>query len=77
MLSVVEIGSVVLENKIYSLFRNYLQLEKVGALHFQVWMKLAQGFWRKRLKCEKFTDRWIERGDQKSSLEPSAQVSLN
>ena len=73
--SLVEIGSVVLEKKIFynfvnvfSLFRNYLPLEKGGALHLnklespspkdalcQVWMKLAQWFWRRRWKCEKFT----------------------
>ena len=46
---------------VFSLFRNYLPLEKVGALHLnklespspkdalcQVWMKLAQWFWRRR-----------------------------
>ena len=86
------------------LFRNYLPFEKSGALHLikiespspkdalcQVWLKLAQWFWRRRWKCEKFTDRqtdgrtdgWTDRrtdrrwttGDQKSSLELSAQVS--
>ena len=80
----------------FSLFRNYLPLEKGRALHFnklespspknalcQVWLKLAQWFWRRRWKCEKFTDRQTDRrtdgrrttGDQKSSLELSAQVS--
>ena len=46
---------------VFSLFRNYLPLEKGGALHLnklefhspkdalcQVWLKLAQWFWRKR-----------------------------
>ena len=46
---------------VFSLFRNYLPLEKVGALHLdklispspkdalcQVWLKLAQWFWRRR-----------------------------
>ena len=46
---------------IFLLFRNYLPLEKDGALHFnklesplpkdalcQVWLKLAQWFWRRR-----------------------------
>ena len=46
---------------VFSLFRNYLPLEKGGALHLnrlesplprdtlcQVWMKLAQWFWRRR-----------------------------
>ena len=76
MLSLVEICSVVLEKKIlkfrkcvFSLFHNYLPLEKGGALHLnklespsskdalcQVWLKLAQWFWRRRWKCEKFTD---------------------
>ena len=54
---------------VFSLFRNYLPLEKGGALHLnklespspkdalcQVWLKLAQWFWRRRWKCEKFTD---------------------
>ena len=27
----------------------------------QVWMKLAQWFWRRRWKCEKFTDGWTDR----------------
>ena len=52
-----------------SLFRDYLPLEKNGARHFnnlesslpkdalyQVWLKLAQWFLRRRWKCEKFTD---------------------
>ena len=75
MPGLVEIGSVVLEKKIFlnfvnvfSLFRNYLPLEKGGALHLnklesplpndalcQVWLKLALWFWRWRWKCEKFT----------------------
>ena len=46
---------------IFSLFRNYLRLEKVGALHLnklespspkdalcQVWSKLTQSFWKRR-----------------------------
>ena len=68
MSSLVEIGPVVLEKKIFkfrkcifSLFRNYLPLGKGGALHLnklespspkdalcQVWLKLAQWFWRRR-----------------------------
>ena len=52
---------------IFSQFCNYLPLEKDGALHLnklespthkddlcQVWLKLAQWFWRRRIKCEKF-----------------------
>ena len=45
----------------------------------QVWLKLVQWFWRRQWKCEKFTDGRTDRrrttGDQKSSLELSAQVS--
>ena len=50
------------------LFRNYLPWEKASALQLnklespspkntlcQVWLKLAQWFWRRRWKCEKFT----------------------
>ena len=53
---------------VFSLFRNYLPLEKGGVLHLnklespapkdalcQVWLKLAQCFWRRRWKCENFT----------------------
>ena len=63
----VQIGPVVLEKKIflnfvnvYSLYRNFLPLEKGRALHlkklespsskdalFQVWLKLAQWIWRR------------------------------
>ena len=52
---------------VVSLFRNYLPLEKGGNHHLnkpeshlpkvalcQIWMKLAQWFWRRRWKCEKF-----------------------
>ena len=59
---------------ISSMFFRYLviifPLEKGGALHLnkrespspkdalcQVWLKLAKWFWRRRWKCEKFTDR--------------------
>ena len=93
---------------LFSLFLNYLPLEKGGALHLeklespspkdalcQVWLKLAQWFWRRSWKSEKFTDGRTDRqtdrrtdrrtdrqtdrrrtkGEQKSSLELSAQVS--
>ena len=78
---------------VFSLFRNYLPLEKDRALRLnkfespspkdalcQIWLKLAQWFWRRRWNGEKFTDgrtdgqtdrRWTT-GDQKSSLELSA-----
>ena len=68
MPSLVKIGLVDLEKMIFfissmyfSLFRNYLPLEKGGALHLnklespspkdtlcQVWLKLAQWFWIRR-----------------------------
>ena len=62
----IEIDSVVLEKKIFKFrlcifsIKNYLPLEKDGALHLnklesplkdalcQVWLKLAQWFWRRR-----------------------------
>ena len=57
---------------VFLLFPNYLPFEKDVALHLnklkssspsdtlcQVWLKLAQWFWR-RWKCEKFTDRWTD-----------------
>ena len=53
---------------VFSLFHNYLLLEKGGTLHlnklaspspkdalYQVWLKLAQWFWRRSWKCEMFT----------------------
>ena len=72
---------------VFSQFRYYLALENGGALHLnklessslkdflcQVWLKLAQWFWRKR-KCEKFTTTTTTTDNGQSSLEPSAQVS--
>jgi hypothetical protein len=45
----------------------------------QVWLKLVQWFWRRSRKCKRFTDGQTDgrrtTGDQKSSLELSAQVS--
>ena len=59
---------------VISRFRNYLPFEKGMALHLnklesplhkdalcQVWLKLDQWFWRRRWKCEKFTDRRTDR----------------
>ena len=56
---------------VFSRFCNYLPLEKGGVLRLkkhespspknalcQVWLKVAQLFWRKRWKCARFTDRW-------------------
>ena len=53
---------------VFLLFRKYLPLEKGVSLHLnklessspknawcKVWLKLAQRFWRRRWKCEKFT----------------------
>ena len=58
---------------VFSSFRNYLPFEKDGALLLnkiespllkdalcQVWLQLAQSFWRRRWKCEKFTDRRMD-----------------
>ena len=55
---------------LFLLFPNYLPFGKGVALHLnklkcpsprdtlcQVWLKLAQWFWRRRWKCEQFTDR--------------------
>jgi hypothetical protein len=86
--------------KIFSaflLFCYYLPLEKGDPLHLnkletplpkddlrQVWLKLAQWFWRRSRKCKSLqtdgqtdgrTDRRRTTGDQNSSLELSAQVS--
>ena len=53
---------------VFSLFHNYVSLEKGGALHLnklespspkdalcQVWLKLVRWFLRRRWKCEKYT----------------------
>ena len=69
MSSLVEIGPVVLEkifinfDNVFSIFRNYLPLEKGGALHLnklespspknvlcQVWLKLGQVVLQKKMK---------------------------
>ena len=65
----------------FLLFRNYLHLEKGGALHLnklespspkdalcQVWLKLAQWFWR-RWKCEKFTDGRTDRRTERQTTD--------
>ena len=75
---------------LFLLFPNYLPFGKGVAVHLnklespsprdtlcQVWLKSAQWFWRRKWKCEKFTDRQTDRrtdrrrttGDQKSSGE--------
>ena len=54
---------------VFSLFQDYLPSESGEALNLnklesslpnntlsQVWLKLAQWFWRRSRKCEKFTD---------------------
>jgi hypothetical protein len=59
---------------VFSLFRYYLSLGK-GVVHHlynsesplptddlcQLWLKLAQWFWRRSLKCKSFTDRQTDR----------------
>ena len=71
---------------VFSVFRNYLPLEKGGVVHMnklespspketlcQVWLiEIGQ---EGENVTEKFTDRRRTTGDQKSSLELSAQVS--
>jgi hypothetical protein len=67
MPSLIEIGLLVLEKKfsVFLLFCDYLPLEKRNPLHFnnleypppkddlcQVWLKLAQWFWRRSRKCK-------------------------
>jgi hypothetical protein len=90
----IEIGLLVLENKIFTNFQcifTPLLFSHLGEglspsfVQFripspkddlcQVWLKLAQWFWRRSKKCESLqTDGQTDNG-QKSSLELSAQVS--
>ena len=59
--------------KVFSLFRNNLPLKKGGSFHLnrldspspkdalcRVLLKLAQWFWRRSWKCEKFSDGWTD-----------------
>ena len=59
---------------VFALFHNYLPSEKGRALHLNKiespspknalchdWLKLAQWFWRRRWKCEKYTNRQADR----------------
>ena len=75
---------------VFSLFRNYLPLEKYRALHLnklqsplskdalcQVWLKLAQRFWRRRWKCEKFTDGRTDRQTDRQTTEDRWSEKLN
>ena len=63
---------------VFSLFRNYLPLEKVGAFHLnklespspkdalsQVWLKLTQWFWRKRWESKQCTPKQRRRTTDK------------
>ena len=75
---------------VFSLFRNYLPLEKGAALHLnklefpsskdalcQVWLKLAQWFWRRRWKCEKIkTTTTTTTTDNEQILIRKAHLSL-
>jgi hypothetical protein len=95
----IEIGPLVLENRIFVLF-TLLLLFPLGKGQFpsfeqfrtpapkdhlcQVWLKLAQRFWKRSRKCKSLqtdgqtdgkTDGRQTKGDQKSSLELSVQVS--
>jgi hypothetical protein len=78
---------------VFLLFCYYLPLEKGNHLHLnklesptpkddlcQVWLKLAQWFWRRSRKCKSLktegkTDGRRTKGHQNSSLELSGQVS--
>ena len=73
---------------VFSLFHNYLLSEQGGALHLnklespspkdvlcQVWLKLARWFWRRRWKCEKFTDRRTDR--QTDRLQTSGDLKAH
>jgi hypothetical protein len=72
---------------IFTLFY-YLPLERDNPLHLnnlespppkddlcQVWLKLAQPFWRRSRKCKSLQTDRRTKGDQNSSFELSAQVS--
>jgi hypothetical protein len=78
---------------VFLLFCDYFPLVKGNPLHLnnlespppkddlcQVWLKLAQWFWRRSQKCESLQtdgrqDGRRTKGDQNSSLELSGQVS--
>ena len=77
------------EDNRFSLFLNYLSLEKGRALHLnklefpspkdalcQVWLKLTQWFWRRRWKCEKFTTMPTTTTDNGQILIRKAHLSL-
>ena len=61
---------------------NIIEFPSPKHVSCQVWLKLIQWFWR-RWKCKNLTDRWADAqtkgrrttGDQKNSLQLSAQVS--
>ena len=82
---------VVLEKKFFnfinafSLFRNYLPwtryFNKLGSLPTkdvlcQFWMKLAQWFLRRRWKCEKFSDRQMDRRTARQQAIRKAHLSF-
>ena len=74
---------------LFSQFLNYLPLEKGRALHLnklespsrkdtlcQVWLKLAQWFWRRRWKREKFRTTTTTTTDNRQLLIRKAHLSL-
>jgi hypothetical protein len=89
--SFIEIGLLVLEKKIFKNFQcifTLLLLSPLGERQSnnlesppsnndlcQVWLKLAQWFWRRSQKCKSLQTDGQTTGDQNSSLELSAQVS--
>ena len=42
--------------------KNFRVVHFVKSSLCQVWLKLAQWFWKRRWKCEKFTDEQTDRG---------------
>jgi hypothetical protein len=81
----IEIGLQVLEKKIFSnintcknvfphLYNSESPLPKDDLC--QLWLKLAQWFWRRSRKCKSLTDRQMM-DDQKSSLELSISTQVS
>ena len=67
----------------FELFCNYLPFEKSVVLESdalcQIWLKLAQWLWRKRLKCEVYrrTDGWTDRQTDGRQVIRKAHLSFH
>ena len=70
--------------RVFSLFRYHLSLKKGVVLYLRkfespsakiAWLKLARLFWRRRWKCEKFTDRRTADG-QRAIRKPHLSFKL-